>query len=163
SGIRYLLVPHEGKNSDAFLKIFDRCSQLAVTSREEWLYDYDIVEISGTRPICSYDGDKKLDMDSRMDSISFDTDFASPTAVDISMTYDPGYRMSLTDKTTGQISDVELSADDMGYTNVTIPAGSYTAKLYYKNNMMTVTLVVSIITVILSVGAVIYVYRKYEV
>ena len=163
SGIRYLLVPHEGKNSDAFLKIFDKCSQLAVTSREEWLYDYDIVEISGTRPICSYDGDKKLDMDSRMDSISFDTDFASPTAVDISMTYDPGYRMSLTDKTTGQISDVELSADDMGYTNVTIPAGSYTAKLYYKNNMMTVTLVVSIITVILSVGAVIYVYRKYEV
>lgn len=160
SGIRYVLIPNKGPGANDFLKIFDYCDGLTVVNRSPWIYDFDLVEIDGVKPICSYNDYEKLPMTTRLDCLSFRTNFQETTSVDISMTYEPGFRLTLKENTTGKKSTVKLEENEMGYTKAAIPAGDYTAELAYTDTLMDVTFIVSIVTTLLTIATLVLINRK---
>lgn len=160
AGIRYLLVPHDGPNANNYLRIFDHCDNLHIVNRSTWLYGYDLVEIEGTNPICCYGDAKCLPIDARIDCLKFQTNFSESTEITISMTYEPEYRLALKEKSTGKITYATLEKNDIGYMTAQIPAGDYTVELTYENTLMDLTMVISVVTTLLTLGAVLFLCKK---
>ena len=158
SGIRYVLIPSDSINGyECLTAVIDKCDQLHIVRREPWIHNFDIIEVSGAAPICSYGDKEELTMKTEIDSICFDTNFSKATPVTISMTYEPEYCLKLKNSSDGSIVEAELSENEDGFMTAEIPAGHYTAELVYENPKMDLTAIAAAFTTLMTILSVVYI------
>ncbi|MBR2176929.1 MAG: hypothetical protein IJ861_08295 [Clostridia bacterium] len=160
NGVKYVFVSDKSQEIyDIFKEIIDACDRLSIKRTIPWCYDLTLIELDGVRPISSYDGNQKLDMETALDMLRFDTSFENETDITIEMTYDPHYHIRLYDAD-GNLSEIIPEEDPDGYVTATIPKGNYTVELRYQNRMMDVAVVFSVLTLILTAASVFVILRR---
>lgn len=160
NGVKYVFVSDKFTETyDIFKEIIDACDKLSIKRTIPWCYDLTLIELDGVRPISSYDANQKLNMETALDMIRFDTSFEKATDITIEMTYDPHYHIRLYDAD-GNLSEIIPEEDPDGYVTATIPKGNYTVELRYQNRMMDVAVVFSVLTLILTAASVFVILRR---
>jgi len=160
SGVKYILFPSDVPYNNQIADILKECGNIRTVRREKWLYGFDMIELEGIKSICSYDNGQPIPVEASIDRLQFNTNFKETTSIDISITYDPKYILLLKDKTTGNTINCTLKENSIGYISAEMPVGSYEATLLYKNPVMDSAVVLSVITVLLTVGSIVLVSAK---
>ena len=160
NSIRYLLFP-EGDTElvKEIETVIEACDQLEVVRLVPWLHGMQLMELSGTKPICSANDLEELPLKSRMNQLQFRTNFQSPQKITISMTYDPHYALISTDAS-GSSADIAISETVSGYLSAEIPAGDYQLTLEYHNRYMDISVWLACVTLFLTLLALILIPKN---
>ena len=160
NSIKYLLFSEEDKELvEEVETVIEACDQLEVVRLVPWLHGMQLMELSGTKPICSTNELEELPLKSRMNQLQFRTNFQSPQEVTISMTYDPHYTLISTDSS-GNSTDIAISETTSGYLCAEIPAGDYQITLEYHNRYMDISVFLACLTLFLTLLSLILISRK---
>lgn len=157
NGIRYVLLDNLCLYD--FRSIIDACDKLFIEREIAWYNTYDLVEVGGTRAVCSDEKGNEIPLDISLDALGFETDFEEDTGIIISMTYDEHYRLEMTDEG-GRTIVIAVSETPGGYVAANVPGGKHAMRLVYKNRLMDLAVAVSCLTLILTAVSFVIVIRN---
>lgn len=157
NGVKYIIYPKSDEEYYSSMVAFaDKYDDISIVSNEPWVRDYMIMELEGTYPICRDEQNEKINMNTRIDEISFDTDFEKPEKITLSMTYNEKINIEATDEK-GNTEIIKSEPDEYGYLRAYVPEGKYNVRVTYQNKLYDLSVVFAFITLELSVVSVIIV------
>ncbi len=158
--VKYVMIKKDDKYTiDIFKAAINKCPELSIIKSFDGLNDAIIFEIEGVNSLAVTESGEKLQLNSTISRLNFNTDFKEETDVTLSFTYRDNYKCNVT-KENGTVIEISPEENKYGFINLKLPAGKSSVELYYKDNIADIAMICAGITTILTFSAFIFTLIK---